>query len=110
MRLSQVFQNLLQNAVKYSPKGGTVTIAAQASAHIARITITDEGIGIPADVLPNLFQQFYRAANAEQHLIGGLGLGLYVVRELLLLHGGRISVESVEGSGSTFIVELPLAR
>jgi hypothetical protein len=110
MRLSQVFQNLLQNAVKYSPSGGTISVSGIVQDGSARIAIADQGIGIPADVLPNLFQQFYRAANAEQHLIGGLGLGLYVVRELLLLHGGTITVESVEGKGSIFTVELPLAR
>ena len=109
MRLEQVFVNLLQNAMKYSPDGGVVTFSAARVGQEARITVRDSGIGIPADALPQLFQRFFRAANAGASRFGGLGVGLYVVKEIVALHGGAVDVASVEGQGSTFTVTLPLA-
>jgi signal transduction histidine kinase/integral membrane sensor domain MASE1 len=108
VRLEQVLQNLLQNALKYSdpPHPIAVTIARQADQ--VRIAVQDQGMGIPADALSNLFQRFYRAANAEAQHISGMGIGLYVVKEIMALHGGGVSVESTEGAGSTFTVWLPV--
>jgi PAS domain S-box-containing protein len=107
LRLEQVLQNLLSNAVKYSPAGGTIRVSAELREDGACISITDEGIGIPAASLPHLFQRFYRAGNAEIHTIGGMGIGLYVVKEIVTLHGGTVEVSSVEGRGSTFSICLP---
>ncbi len=108
-RLEQVLQNLVQNAVKYSPLGGAVTVQLKTEAGRAYITVTDRGIGIPAEDRPQLFTQFFRARNAERYHINGLGVGLYVSREIVRLHGGDITVESQEGKGSTFVVTLPLS-
>lgn len=110
VRLEQVLLNLLSNATKYSPAGGTITVTVERDADEARVTVTDEGIGIPAAVLPRLFERFYRAPNASASGISGLGIGLYAVREILTLHGGQIVVSSTEGRGSTFRVTLPVVR
>ena len=108
LRLIQVLQNLLQNAIKYSPAGGAVQVGVERYDTVVRIEVSDEGIGIPQADLPQLFQRFYRASNVDERHIGGLGVGLYVVKELILLHGGTIDVVSQEGRGSTFTIRLPL--
>ena len=107
LRLEQVLINLLQNAVKYSPSGGEITMSVSQTAAMAVISVTDSGIGIPSAALPQLFGQFYRATNITPN-ISGLGLGLYIVKEIVTLHGGTITVRSVEDYGSTFTVQLPL--
>jgi signal transduction histidine kinase len=109
LRIEQVLQNLIQNAIKYSPDGGTVRLHARRDGDHAVVAVSDEGIGIPASELPRLFQRFYRAANVEERHISGMGVGLYVVREIVGLHGGDVTVESKEGRGSTFTFWLPLA-
>lgn len=108
LRLEQVIQNLIQNAIKYSPDGGSITVRVERLEDQACITIKDQGIGIPAAALPQLFNRFYRVSNAAERKIGGLGIGLYVVKEILTQHNGTITVESTEGKGSTFSVRLPL--
>lgn len=108
-RLYQVLQNLLSNAIKYSPDGGTITVRVTRDAAQGCVAVIDQGIGIPADVLMDVFQRFYRANNAEARQIKGMGIGLYVVKEIVSLHGGTILVESQEGVGSSFTVVLPLA-
>ena len=70
--------------------------------------MSDQGIGIPEQALPNLFKRFYRAPNTDEHRISGMGVGLFVVREIVQLHGGEISVESTEGKGTTVTLLLPL--
>ncbi len=108
VRLEQVIQNLLDNAIKYSPQGGTVRVEMeQRDGHVA-LSVSDQGIGIPSHALPHLFTSFYRADNVGAQQIMGLGLGLYVVKESVALHGGTIEVTSEEGQGSTFKVSLPL--
>jgi signal transduction histidine kinase len=115
LRLEQVFQNLIGNAVKYSPGGGTIDIHinrwhpddAPADQRV-RIAIADSGIGIPPESRDMLFERFYRAPNVDANQISGMGIGLYVVNEIVTLHGGTIEVESEVGSGSTFVVILPL--
>lgn len=112
-RLERVIDNLLANAIKYSPNGGAITVRvcretarADASAGpLAVVSVTDEGIGIPAADLLQLFEQFHRASNAQDY--PGTGLGLWAVRQIVELHGGTISVDSREGQGSTFTVRLP---
>lgn len=107
-RLEQLFQNLIQNAVKYSPNGGRVHVTVEATDQQVAIAVADTGIGIAADDIPRLFQRFYRASSAEHSHIKGMGIGLYVVREIVERHGGTIEIESVEWEGSVFRVRLPV--
>lgn len=108
VRLEQVFRNLLNNAVKYSPQGGLVEASVERQDSSVVVAVRDEGIGIASDALPYLFQRFYRAPQEDVQQLGGLGVGLYVVREIVTLHGGSVDVASTEGEGSTFTVALPL--
>lgn len=110
LRMEQVLQNLLSNAVKYSPEGGVVAVRAEVEDGRACISVSDQGIGIAPDALAQLFGRFYRAPNAEQGNIAGMGIGLYLVREIISLHGGEIAAHSVEGRGSTFTLSIPLYR
>lgn len=107
LRLDQVFYNLIGNAIKYSPHGGTVTITIEQRDAMVCVNVSDEGIGIPPEALPRLFERFYRADNADQHAIRGMGIGLYAVQQIVALHGGEITVTSSLGNGSTFCVSLP---
>jgi signal transduction histidine kinase len=109
LRLEQALQNLIGNAVKYSPEGSTVTIQLGRQGGLASVAVTDRGIGIPREALPHLFEQFYRAPNVDHQRGSGLGIGLYVVHEIVALHAGRVEVASVEGHGSTFTITLPLS-
>ncbi|NTU80765.1 MAG: PAS domain-containing protein [Chloroflexales bacterium] len=106
-RLDQVLLNLLSNAVKYSPPGGAVQVRVAQTATEAVLEVVDQGIGIPAYVHGQLFMPFFRAPNVGAQT-SGFGLGLYIVREIVQRHGGRVEVASVEGTGSVFRVVLPL--
>ncbi|MBA3468002.1 MAG: response regulator [Herpetosiphonaceae bacterium] len=108
MRLAQVLQNLIQNAIKYSPEGGAITIRLSHDDDLAHLTVSDQGVGIPAESIPQLFNRFYRASNVEGSPISGMGVGLFVVKEIVMLHGGSVDVESIEGQGSDFTIHLPL--
>ena len=105
----QVLRNLLDNAFKYSPEGGTVTLRVAAADGKVRLTVADEGLGIPASEQRRIFEKFYRSDPDMTLGIGGTGLGLYISRELVRRVGGRIHVESNGRKGSTFVVELPAA-
>jgi signal transduction histidine kinase len=107
LRLEQVLQNLISNAVKYSLNGGRVRVQVMRQGDIACIAVTDEGIGIPPEDIPHLFERFYRASNTDEQHVSGMGIGLYIVKEIVSLHGGRVEVESSVGSGSMFSVYLP---
>ena len=107
-RLEQVLQNLLQNAVKYSPDGGRITVQVDQQDTQVCISVSDQGLGIPAAAQSLVFQPFYRAPMQGQPMIQGTGIGLYVVKEIVTLHSGTIELESAEGQGSTFRVRLPL--
>jgi signal transduction histidine kinase len=111
-RIEQVVSNLVSNAIKYSPNGGEVTVEVREdeAASDAIIAVRDHGIGIPAAQQPQVFGRFARADNAREMGIGGTGLGLYLSRELVERHGGRVWFESAEGKGSTFYVALPLRK
>ena len=100
-----IFGNLLSNALKYSPEGGTVRFALTSRADAVELTVTDCGIGLPPEDIPRLFESFFRASNSGH--IPGTGLGLSIVKRAVELHGGRISVESELGRGTTFRVVLP---
>ncbi|HEU5288432.1 MAG TPA: HAMP domain-containing sensor histidine kinase, partial [Candidatus Limnocylindria bacterium] len=106
-RLDQVFENLIGNAVKYSPSGGDVRVVLRAVEDEVQIAITDEGIGISRDELDRIFNLFYRSPDPRAGHVGGLGLGLYISREIVTRHSGRLWAESSE-RGSTFHVSLPL--
>jgi PAS domain S-box-containing protein len=109
LRLEQVLQNLLSNAVKYSPDGGPITVRLEPQGPSVRLTVADQGIGIPQANLPQLFQRFYRADNVGEQ-ISGMGIGLHVVRAIVELHGGQVDVVSPETGGSIFTVSLPATR
>ena len=105
-RIGQMLDNLVSNAVKFTPEHGRVTVEAVRDNGAVRIRVADSGIGIPAHDLPRLFSRFTRASNATQ--IPGTGLGLAISRTIAEAHGGSIDVESAEGKGTTFTVRLPL--
>lgn len=107
-RIEQTLTNLIGNAIKYSPAGGEINTTLHAGDGMAIVAVQDHGIGIPADQQGDLFGRFARASNALALGIGGTGLGLYLCRELIERHGGRIWFASTEGGGSTFCFSLPL--
>jgi signal transduction histidine kinase len=112
-RLERVIQNLLSNAIKFSPDGGLVTVHLDRDQNDtppgewAIISVTDTGLGIPAEDLPHIFDRFHRGRNVPSYL-GGTGLGLAGAKQIVELHGGRISVDSREGEGTTVVVRLPI--
>jgi PAS domain S-box-containing protein len=109
-KLRQVVANLVDNAVKFSPAGGAVTVAARRQDDRVEVSVADEGIGIPEAEQERIFRKFYRAdAAALRAGVGGTGLGLFIVRGLVTAMGGRISVASREGEGARFTFELPVA-
>jgi CheY-like chemotaxis protein len=109
-RLQQIIWNLLSNAVKFTPNGGSVFINYQRQGGFAEVSVRDTGIGIAPDFLPHVFERFRQAESAATRSHRGMGLGLAIVRHLVELHGGTVTVESAgENLGSTFRVHLPLA-
>jgi len=107
--LSRIFTNLVGNAVKYTPERGRVEVSLRRVDHEAEVRVVDTGIGIPADAMGKLFTEFYRAPNAKA-FEAGTGLGLVILKELVERFHGKVTVESVEGRGSTFTVTLPLVE
>jgi signal transduction histidine kinase len=110
MRLARVLGNLLDNAIKYSPAGGTITVALgrdeRAEGAWAMLAVRDQGMGIPAADLPHIFERFHRGSNVVGRIAG---IGLATARQIVEQHGGTITVESRPNKGSTFTVRLPLA-
>jgi signal transduction histidine kinase len=109
-KVRQVFNILLENALRYSPEGGTVTVGARRVSDRVEVRVMDEGIGIPSAERDRIFRKFYRAESAARDGAAGTGLGLFIAKELVLAMGGRIWVDSTEGEGSSFSFELPAAR
>jgi PAS domain S-box-containing protein len=109
-RLGQVFTNLISNALKYSPGTQTIEIDLDASEEAVRVSIRDHGLGIPREQREKIFERFYRITGSRQGAIPGLGMGLYIVEEIVKHYGGTITVESEVGKGSTFTVTLPKTR
>ncbi len=107
--LRSLIMNLLDNALQYTPEGGTVRLVASNEDQQAQLTFADTGIGIPANELPSIFERFYRADPSRSGRVRGVGLGLSIVREVVHLHQGSIQVKSTPGQGSVFTVSLPLA-
>lgn len=109
-RLTQMLWNLVENALRYTDPGGRVTLCSRALGHVVEITITDTGIGIPAEHIPRLFERFYRVDRARTRDQSSTGLGLPIVKQVAEAHGGSVRVESRLGEGSTFIVTLPVDK
>jgi signal transduction histidine kinase len=108
--LSQVWVNLLHNAIKFTPDGDAVTVKLESTGDGATVTISDNGAGIGKEDLPHIFERFYKADKARDRSLGGNGLGLSLVKKIVELHDGGISVDSEIGKGATFEVFLPLKR
>jgi two-component system phosphate regulon sensor histidine kinase PhoR len=106
--LYMVFKNLVENGINFTTSGA-VSVYAQTAGNVVRVEVSDQGIGIPAEAIPNLFQRFYRAQSAVERGIAGTGLGLYMVKEGLETCGGTIQVENKEDQGARFIVKVPIA-
>jgi signal transduction histidine kinase len=107
--LERVFVNLISNAVKYSPKDSKINIHLSKKGKNAIISVEDSGVGIAKGEQEKVFDRFYRTSNQKKDSLSGFGLGLYIVREIVLSHGGKIWVESQKGKGSTFYFTIPLA-
>jgi heavy metal sensor kinase len=108
-RLRQLIRNLVENAIRYTPAGGTVTLALRRHGSVAELTVMDTGIGIPEEHLEHIFARFYRVDRGRSRALGGTGLGLSIVRQVAEAHGGTVRVRSTVGLGSTFTVVLPVA-
>jgi signal transduction histidine kinase len=108
-RLKQVMMNLLSNAIKYTPAGGSIQVIVDCSNGEARIQVSDNGVGIPPESLPFIFEKFYRVPNTEQSTQGS-GLGLFLSKRIVQAHQGSIEVHSASGEGTTFTVRLPLGQ
>ena len=110
-RLVQVFTNLLDNAVKYTPERGTITVTARTiPERVVELTVSDTGLGIPEPDRPRVFERFYRVDKARSRELGGTGLGLAIVKHIVEGHGGQVWVEGNQPHGSRFVVRLPLTR
>jgi two-component system, OmpR family, phosphate regulon sensor histidine kinase PhoR len=106
--MQEIFNNLISNAINYSPQGGTVTIAARGRGGYMEITVEDTGVGIPAEELPKIFDKFYRVKHPKTRAVTGTGLGLAIVKGVVEAHHGTIEVESVLDKGTTFRILLPV--
>jgi signal transduction histidine kinase len=109
-RMRQLFDNLVENAIKYTPDGGEIVMRARSVDGGIELSVSDNGIGIPTDDLPHLFQRFHRGTNVDDRRFHGLGLGLYICRTIVEEHGGTIRVTSALGTGTTMHVSLPLGE
>ena len=107
-RIGQLLDNLISNAIKFTPDGGRVDVSVDSSEDVAVIEVRDNGFGIGPKDQEQLFERFFRTQSATEKAIAGTGLGLSIVKAIVDAHGGTISVESAEGVGTTFRVELPL--
>ncbi len=106
-RLREVFDNLLDNAVKFSNEGGEIRLAATRRGDSIALSVSDEGIGVSKEDLPRIFERFYRADKARSRELGGTGLGLSIVKHIAQLHGGRVEAQSEPGKGTSIRVFLP---
>ena len=107
-KLAQVCYNIIENAIKYTPDGGTIRISLRRMGRDAVLEIADTGVGIPADDLAHVFDRFYRVDKARSRDTGGTGLGLSIVQQIVRLHAGSVNVQSEQGKGTTFTVQLPV--
>jgi signal transduction histidine kinase len=108
--IEEILNNLLSNAINYSPQGGTVAVRARDVSEFVEITVSDTGVGIAAEELPKIFDKFYRVKHPKTRHVTGTGLGLSIVKGIVEAYQGSIRVESVPGQGTTFTLRLPAAR
>ncbi len=108
-RLRELLLNLVDNAIKYTPSGGNITLSVRRSGEWGEMSVADTGIGIPVSEQERIFDRFYRVDKARSRAVGGTGLGLAIARAIVMAHGGRISVNSKPNQGSTFLVQLPIS-
>ncbi len=107
-RISQVIGNLLDNAIRHTPAGGTVRVSANVGRAVATVSVTDTGEGVPADAIPHIFERFYRVDPSRSRSTGGAGLGLTIAKQLVEAHGGTIRVQSAVGEGTSISFDLPV--
>ena len=110
MRLQQLLTNLIDNAVKFTPEGGSIRIRVEKNMDFARVKVIDTGMGIPKEEQENIFKRFYRVDKSRSKETGGVGLGLSIVEWVARAHHGRIEVDSEFHKGSTFTVYLPIQK
>lgn len=110
LRMQQLFTNLIDNAIKYSPENTTITVKLDQSLNNVVVSVSDQGIGISKEHLPHLFERFYRVDKARSRQAGGTGLGLSIVKQIIDQHGGEINVKSEQDKGTTFVVTLPITQ
>ena len=107
-KMTQVIDNIISNALKYSPDGGEIRFSVTQSDEVIKVMISDDGMGIPKTNVKRIFDRFYRADRARSRAMGGTGLGLAIAREMIMAHGGEIWAESEEGKGTTIFFTLPV--
>src|SRR5205823_1405784 len=110
LRLKQIVVNLVDNAIKYTPSGGSVSVSTFAQDGRVVLEVTDTGIGIPKDATSQIFDRFFRVDKARSRQLGGTGLGLAIVKSICTAYNGSVTVKSSEGTGAVFRVELPLEK
>jgi signal transduction histidine kinase len=108
VHLSRLLDNLIGNAIKFTPSGGSITICLKREDSTAILEVSDTGVGIPGDKLDRVFERFFQVDGSSTRRYGGTGLGLALVKEIAISHGGQVTVESTLGKGSIFRVTLPL--
>jgi len=108
VHFSRLLDNLIGNAIKFTPSGGSITVRLKREDGTAILEVSDTGVGIPGDKLDRVFDRFYQVDGSSTRRYGGTGLGLALVKEIAISHGGQVSVESTVGKGSIFRVNLPL--
>jgi PAS domain S-box-containing protein len=109
-KIQLAFHNLIDNSIKYTPEGGTVKVAMTKEDNHLLVKISDTGVGIPKDQMNKMFTKFFRASNVGNIPAGGSGLGLFIVKDIVARHGGKITVESIENGGTTFRMEIPFVH
>ena len=108
IQVREAIYRVVNNAMKYSPSGGRVTINAQQSGNMIEVSVSDHGVGIPADALGKIFDRFYRVDNTDTREFGGVGIGLSLVHDIVMAHGGKVRAESEEGQGTTITLSFPI--
>ena len=108
--MTQVLDNVISNALKYSPEGGNITFRLEEGTDEIQISVSDEGVGIPKDQVNKIFDRFYRVDKARSRNLGGTGLGLAIAKEMVEAHGGKIWAESKDEVGTTIFITLPFER
>lgn len=109
-KLTQVLDNIISNALKYSPEGGKVTFSIEEKDEFIIVSVSDQGVGIPKENIDQIFERFYRVDKARTRKLGGTGLGLAIAKEMVEAHGGKIWAMSKEGKGTTISFSLPYVR